>query len=250
MEIPYLNEVVCGDCIDLMKDLPDGCIDMVLADLPYGTTQNKWDSVIDLASLWKEYKRIIKTNGAIVLTAQTPFDKVLGVSNLQWLKYEWIWEKEAGTGFLNAKRYPLKSHENILVFCDKPHLYNPQMETGTPYSCKKGGPTTNYNKDSKNNIVTNNNGTRYPKTVLRFARDKIKLHPTQKPLKLFEYLIKTYTNENDLVLDNCAGSFTTAVASENLKRGWVCMEKDFKYSEIGKERIKENRMRLCNIKQL
>ena len=225
------------DCLEGMKEIDDGSVDMILCDLPYGTTQNKWDSVIDLDKLWKQYKRVIKQNGAIILTAQSPFDKILGSSNLVMLKYEWIWEKEAGTGFLNAKKSPLKSHENILVFYNKQPVYNPQMEKGIAYVCKKGGGTTNYNKDSKDNIVTTNKGERYPKTVLRFNRDKNKVHPTQKPVALFEYLIKTYTNEGDLVLDNCIGSGTTAVAALNTKRNFIGFELDKGYYDIANKRI-------------
>lgn len=232
-----VNNIYLGDCLEVMKEIPDKTVDMVLCDLPYGTTQNKWDSVIPLDKLWTEYKRISKANSPIVLTAQTPFDKVLGCSNLQDLKYEWIWEKEAGTGFLNAKKYPLKSHENILIFCAGLHNYNPQMESGKPYTCKKGGLTENYNKDSKTDIITVNNGLRYPKTVLKFSRDKNKLHPTQKPLALFEYLIKTYTNEGDLVLDNCIGSGTTCLAAKNLNRRFLGIEKEEKYFKIAKERL-------------
>src|SRR5699024_6849560 len=182
-----------GDCLELMKDIPDGSVDMILADLPYGTTRNKWDSVIPLEPLWEQYERIIKDNGAIVLTAQTPFDKVLGASNLNILRYEWIWQKEAGTGFLNAKKMPLKDHENILVFYKKLPTYNPQMRTGfKPYEIKKGHHGSNYGKDK--GAVTVSGGERYPLTVISFRRDKNKLHPTQKPLALMEYLIKTYSD--------------------------------------------------------
>lgn len=226
-----------GDCLEVMKIIEDNSVDMILCDLPYGTTQNKWDSVIPLTKLWQQYERIIKDNGAIVLTAQTPFDKLLGCSNLKLLKYEWIWEKEAGTGFLNAKKMPLKSHENVLVFYKNSPMYNPQMEVGLPYKCKKGGGTTNYNKDSKDNILTVNSGERYPKTILRFNRDKNKLHPTQKPVALFEYLIKTYTNENNLVLDNCMGSGTTGVACQRLNREFIGIELDETYFNIAKQRI-------------
>lgn len=233
-----LNKIYLGDCLEKMKEIDNESIDMILCDLPFGTTMNKWDSIIDLNKLWAQYERISKTNTAIVLNAQCPFDKILGVSNLKLLKYEWIWEKEAGTGFLNAKKYPLKSHENILVFCKGTHKYNPQMETGKPYTCKKGGPTNNYNKDSKDNIITINYGKRYPKTVLKFGRDKNKLHPTQKPLALYEYLIKTYTNEQDIVLDNCCGSGTSCLAAKNLNRNFIGIEKDENYHKIACERLK------------
>lgn len=225
-----------GDCLELMNEIPDQSADMILCDLPYGTTRNKWDSVLPLDNLWAEYRRVCK--GAIVLTAQAPFDKVLGVSNLPMFKYEWIWRKEAGTGFLNAKKAPLKNHENVLVFYDKPPTYNPQMLTGfKPYRQKKGGGTSNYGADSVAVVVTENNGERYPLTVLDFPRDKDKLHPTQKPVALMEYLIRTYTNEGETVMDNCMGSGTTGVACVNTGRKFIGMEQDAKYFEIAQKRI-------------
>lgn len=231
-------EIKQGDCLELMKDIPDGSIDMILCDLPYGTTRNKWDSIIPLNPLWEQYERVIKDNGAIVLTAQTPFDKVLGVSNLKLLKYEWIWQKEAGTGFLNAKKMPLKDHENILVFYKKLPTYNPQMRTGfKPYTTTKGHHGTNYGADK--GATTSSNGERYPLTIMKFSRDANKLHPTQKPVALFEYLIKTYTNEGDLVLDNCMGSGTTAVACKNTNRNFIGFELDETYFNIAKERLNE-----------
>lgn len=225
-----------GDCLELMKEIPNQSVDMILCDLPYGTTQNKWDSVLPLDKLWAEYRRVCK--GAIVLTAQAPFDKVLGVSNLPMLKYEWIWRKEAGTGFLNAKKAPLKNHENVLVFYDKPPTYNPQMLTGfKPYRQKKGGGTSNYGADSVDVVVTESNGERYPLTVLDFPRDKGKFHPTQKPVALMEYLVLTYTDEGDTVLDNTMGSGTTGVACMNTGRKFIGMEQDAKYFEIAQKRI-------------
>lgn len=226
-----------GDCLELMKAIPDSSMDMILCDLPYGTTQNKWDSVIDLNSVWSEYKRICR--GAIVLTAQSPFDKVLGASNINMLRYEWIWRKEAGTGFLNAKKAPLKDHENVLVFYDKPPTYNPQMRTGfKPYKCAQGK-TKSENYGSQTGAVTVSNGERYPVTVLDFPRDKAKVHPTQKPVALMEYLIRTYTNEGDTVLDNCMGSGTTGVACANTGRRFIGMEQDAGYFKIAQERIEQ-----------
>lgn len=235
-----INKILNGDCLELMKAIPDKSVDMILCDLPYSTTKNQWDIIIPFEPLWVQYERVIKNKGAIVLTAQTPFDKVLGVSNLKLLKYEWIWEKEAGTGFLNAKKYPLKSHENILVFCKNTHVYNPQMVDGKPYVIKKGGGTNNYNKDSKDNITTVNEGERYPKTILRFSRDKNKLHPTQKPVALFEYLIRTYTNTGETVLDNCSGSGTTAIACINTNRRYICIEKDPEYFALSVNRVNDH----------
>ena len=240
------NQILQGDCLELMKDIPDGSVDMILADLPYGTTRNKWDSIIPLDELWVHYMRIIKDNGAIVLTAQTPFDKVLGVSNLKLLKYEWVWRKDSGTGFLNAKKMPLKNHENILIFYKKPPIYNPQMRFGhKPYIAKKGHHGTNYGSDK--GATTQSDGSRYPVSVIDFSRDKDKIHPTQKPVALFEYLIKTYTNEGDLVLDNVAGSGTTGVAAMNTNRNFILMEKEPEYVEIIKKRLELNKERLTKL---
>lgn len=234
-----------GDCLELMKDIPDKSVDAIICDLPFGTTRNKWDSVIPLDKLWIQYNRIIKNNGAIVLFGQTPFDKVLGVSNLNMLKYELIWEKESGTGFLNAKHAPLKSHENILIFSKgstthngTPMTYNPQMEVGKPYKCKQGHLGTNYDYKHSVKTVTENKGERYPKSVLRYSRDKIHLHPTQKPVALIEWLVRTYTNENELVLDNTMGSGTTGVACVNTNRKFIGIELDDKYYDIAYKRIK------------
>lgn len=225
-----------GDCLELMKEIDDKSIDMILCDLPYGTTRNKWDSVIPLDKLWEQYERIIKDNGCITLFAQTPFDKVLGASNLKLLKYEWIWQKDNGTGFLNAKKMPLKLHENILIFYKKPPVYNPQMRKGfKPYSQKSGRGSDNYGEQIR--VITNNNGDRYPVDILEFKRDKDKLHPTQKPVALLEYLIKTYTNENDIVLDNCMGSGSTGKACQNTNRNFIGFELDEHYFQIAKERL-------------
>ena len=163
------NRLIHGDCLEVMKSIPSGSIDMILADLPYGTTQNKWDSLIHLNNLWMYYERVIKENGAIVLTAQTPFDKVLGVSNLRLLKYEWIWEKQQGTGHLNAKKMPMKNHENILIFYKKLPTYNPQMTKGKPYECTSGKGSDNYNPQVK--VTTKNKGERYPLTIQKFKYD-------------------------------------------------------------------------------
>lgn len=233
-----LNRIYQRDCIEGMRMIPDGSVDLVLCDLPYGTTQNAWDSVIPLDELWLQYDRIIKDNGAIVLTAQSPFDKILGASNLKLLRYEWIWQKESGTGFLNAKKMPLKDHENILVFYKKLPTYNPQFENGKPYICKQGSGSDNWNYDSSHGgSVTVNEGVRYPKTVIKFNRDKSKVHPTQKPVELFRYLIRTYTNPGDIVLDNCIGSGTTAVAATLESRNWIGFETESKYVELANIRL-------------
>ena len=210
-----------------------------------GTTRCKWDTVIDLDRLWVEYNRIIKPNGVILLFAQTPFDKVLGASNLKMLKYEWIWEKTQATGHLNAKKMPMKSHENILVFYNKKPKYNPQKTNGhkpinsyTKYVTTQNN-TELYGKMNKE-IKGGGETDRYPRSVLKFPSDKQKscLHPTQKPLALCEYLIKTYTDEGGLVLDNAAGSGTTGLAAKNLNRDFILIEKEEKYYKIIQERLK------------
>ena len=231
-----------GDCLEVMKDIPDKSIDMILCDLPYGTTRNKWDTVIDLDLLWSQYERIIKDNGAIVLFAQTPFDKVLGASNLKMLKYEWIWEKNRGTGHLNAKKMPMKAHENILIFYKKLPTYNPQMREGEAYvrkDCSKNKLNKgNYGK-TKESYTTINKGGRYPLDCLNFKVVERTVHPTQKPVALLEYLIKTYTNEGEIVLDNTMGSGSTGVACVNTNRKFIGIELDEKYFNIAKQRIEE-----------
>lgn len=224
-----------GDCLELMLDLSDGSVDMVLCDLPYGTTQNKWDSIIPLDRLWAEYWRVVKLNGAVVLTAAQPFTSALVMSQIDKFKYEWIWQKEAGTGLLNAKRQPLRDHESALVFYRKQCSYNPQWGVGKPYVAAKGGETSNYN--ASGHVVTESDGRRYPKTVIKFQRDRGGVHPTQKPVALMEYLIRTYTNPGDTVLDNTMGSGTTGVASANSERKFIGMEMDAGYFEIAKKRV-------------
>lgn len=224
-----------ADCLEAMSWIPDGKVDMVLCDLPYGTTACKWDTVIPFEPLWRHYKRVCKANAAIVLTASQPFTSALVMSGASEFKYQWVWEKEAGTGLLNAKKQPLRSHEDVLVFYRSQPVYNPQWEIGKPYVCKKGGETDVYNKSGT--VVTESDGRRYPKTILRFQRDRNKLHPTQKPVALMEYLIRTYTNEGDIVLDNCMGSGTTGVACVNLNRRFIGIEKDATYYELAKNRI-------------
>lgn len=242
-------ELYNEDCLEGMKKIDDESIDCIICDLPYGTTKNSWDSVISLDSLWFEYKRIIKQSGAIVLFAQSPFDKILGASNIEMLKYEWIWEKDSGTGHLNSKFAPLKKHENILVFSkkaacfvrnpDDAMTYYPQMESGKPYTQKSGRPSINYDAANCHQVITENKGERYPTSVLKFNRDKLKIHPTQKPVDLVAYLVRTYTNEGDLVLDNCMGSGTTAIACIRENRNFIGFELNKEYYNKSCERIKE-----------
>ena len=231
-----------GDCLDLLPTIQDESIDLILCDLPYGTTQNKWDSVIPLEPLWREYWRITKPNAAIILIAQTPFDKILGMSCIDRLRYEWIWEKTAATGFLNAKKAPLKAHENVLVFYRKQPTYNPIKTTGA--TIKRVNPSyadhgANYGKASSIRAPYEST-ERYPRSVQKLPKDnRLKSeHPTQKPVALMEYLIRTYTNEGNTVLDNCMGSGTTGVACQNTNRNFIGMEKDDKYFKISKARIK------------
>lgn len=282
-----LNKHYEGDCLELIpKHVKDKRVDLILADLPYGTTNCKWDSVIPMEDyiningknlskeewliycykhrisiedaedewfnnskrgLWHEYERVIKDNGAILLFAQTPFDKVLGESNKKLLRYEWIWEKTQATGHLNAKKMPMKSHENILVFYKKLPTYNPQKTTGhspvNSYTKRVKGETADGEIYGKTKEISGGGETdRYPRSVLTFPSDKqkSKLHSTQKPLALIEYFIKTYSNEGDVVLDNVSGSATTGVGCQNLNRNYILMEKDPKNYRIGCKRLYDN----------
>lgn len=232
-----------GDCLSLLLDVPEKSVDMVCADLPFGTTRCRWDSVIDIPAMWKQYIRIIKDRGAIVLHAQTPFDKVLGASNLKMLRYEWIWEKTAATGHLNAKKMPMKAHENILVFYSKLPKYRPQKTSG---HVRKTAKAERFRLGSEcygdeQGVTYYDSTDRYPRSVLQFPTDKqtCNLHPTQKPLALIEYLVSTYTDPGDTVLDNCMGSGTTGVACKNLGRHFIGMEKDLKYFDIARNRIEK-----------
>ena len=231
-----------GDCLECMKEIPSRSVDMVLTDPPFGTTACKWDSNIPLEPMWEQLKRIIKPNGALVMTAQTPFDKVLGASNLGMLRYEWIWEKTHPTGHLNAKRAPMKAHENILVFYGCQPTYNPQMTSGhkRKTATKRIDESTIYGRQ-KFSPIAYDSTERYPRSVLTFASDKqhSNLHPTQKPVALMEYLIKTYTSDGETVLDFTMGSGTTGVACVNTGRKFIGIELDAGYFEIAKNRIGE-----------
>lgn len=228
----------CGDCLQILPTLKSNSVDMVLVDLPYGTTACKWDSIIPLDKLWEQYNRICKEDGVMVFTAAQPFTTILAASNIQNFRYEWIWEKPQGTNPMNAKVMPLKSHENILVFYRKKPIYNPQMWYSTPYS----GFSSDTSKigevygSAKSKHRDNPDGSRYPKTILKFKQEK-GLHPTQKPVDLMEYLIKTYTNSGDVVLDNTMGSGTTGVAAVRSGRNFIGIEMDQEYYEIAKQRI-------------
>jgi site-specific DNA-methyltransferase (adenine-specific) len=236
------NKVIHGDCLEVMPTIPDKSIDMILCDLPYGTTACKWDTVIPFEPLWAQYERIIKDNGAIVLFGSEPFSSYLRLSNIKNYKYDWMWDKRKGGNIMNLKQQPYKTHENIMVFGGG--NYYPIMEyqkerTGRTYSAGEANGISNYG-----DIRTYKE--KYPKSVITFsnAQQKGKLHPTQKPVALFEYLIKTYTNEGETVLDNCIGSGTTAIACINTGRNYIGIEKDKSYYDIAVKRIAEHERQL------
>jgi site-specific DNA-methyltransferase (adenine-specific) len=227
-----------GDCLDIMPLIPDKSVQLILADLPYGTTACKWDSIIDLDLLWKQYKRIMTDNGAIVLTASQPFTTKLISSNYEMFRYEWVWEKTLFSNFALVKKQPAKLHENILVFYKKQPIYNPQMQEGKPYTDKPRKRTMGVINDAiGTKKAIDNKGERYPSSVQKFSNGNNKTeHPTQKPLELIKYLILTYSNENDMVLDNTMGSGTTCLAAKKLNRKFIGIEKEPKYYEIACQR--------------
>lgn len=248
-----INTIHHGDCLQLMHDINDKSIDMILCDLPYGTTACKWDSAIPFEPLWNHYKRIIKDNGAIVLTASQPFTSALVMSNIKMFKYEWIWVKNRVTGFANAKKQPLRNCESVLVFYNLLPTYIPQGLSRINKTVKNGK-TVGGESLRSDMVISSGRGnlrtaghtyiqefTGYPKQTLNnLTEEAIKFHPTQKPVALFEYLIKTYTNEEELILDNCSGSGTTAIAAMNTNRNYILMEKDEGYFNISKQRINDH----------
>ena len=248
-----LNNIYNEECLEGMKKIPDKSIDMILCDLPYGVTKNKWDSVIPLDELWEQYKRVIKENGAIVLFGQGLFTARLMFSNEKWYRYNLIWEKDRPSGFLNAKRMPLRSHEDIVVFYKELPTYNPQFWEGKPLhgmgSKFKEGllGNNNYGKfDSHKNPSAKREGDtkKYPRSVLSFKREHPPVHPTQKSVELVEWLVKTYSNEGDTVLDNCMGSGTTAIACLNTNRQYIGFELDETYHKLSLERIESQKQQL------
>lgn len=252
MKVEHINNAILhlGDCLKIMPDIPDKSIDMVLCDLPYGTTACKWDNIIPFEPLWEQYKRIIKDNGAIVLTASQPFTSALVMSNIKMFKYEWIWIKSKPSNFLMGKKQPMKYHENILIFYKKQPTYNPikiRKEEKNKRNNKKCGylkyEALVINEDNQKyseRLKSGLNDYIYPRSYIFFSQNtKIKYnHPTQKPVALMEYLIKTYTNEGETVLDNCMGSGTTGVACANLNRKFIGIELEEKYFDIACRRIK------------
>lgn len=239
------NTIIQGDCFEVMPRIASGSIDLIICDLPYGITQNEWDKPLELARLWVEYERVIKENGAIILTAAQPFTSQLVMSNPKLFRYEIIWQKNKTTGFLNAKKMPLRAHESILVFYKKLPTYNPQKTTGhKPVNSftKRTSDGSNYG-ETKTGITGGGQTDRYPTTVLQVpvvnndSREKI--HPTQKPVELLEYLIKTFSNPGDLVLDNCAGSGSTGEAAKRTGRDFILIEKEIEYVEACRRRFEE-----------
>lgn len=244
-----MNRIFHGDCLEVMQSISDKSIDMILCDLPYGTTACKWDTIIPFEPLWEQYKRIIKERGAIVLTASQPFTSALVMSNIKWFKYCWYWIKTRPTGFLNAKIMPLKNIENVCVFCKSKTFYYPQglqaynrwrvnSESVQKINVSKGPIAVASGSLTDKSFLQE--FTNYPTQVLQIKSEGKTIHPTQKPVVLFEYLIKTYTQEGETVLDNCAGSGTTAIACMNTGRNYILIEKEKEYFDIMRERIKNH----------
>ena len=236
-----LNKIYNEECLEGMKKIPDKSVDMILCDLPYGTTACKWDEIIPLEPLWEQYNRVIKDNGAIVLTASQPFSSKLVASNFKGFKHEWIWEKERGTGFQVAKYRPMQKHEHILVFTrkgEKVKYYPIKTKLKKPLKSRSAGTASGSNPLAKVNNYEITYTDKHPLSILKFSRDNAnRVHPTQKPVALFEYLIKTYTNEGETVLDNCMGSGTTAIAAINTNRNYIGFELDEEYYNLANERI-------------
>lgn len=250
--MPLTGVVHNVECLKFMAQLPDKCVDLCLCDLPYAETGNKWDFPIDPKELWPTYERIIKDDGAIVLTGTFKFGVQLYNQAPHLYKYDWIWEKDNGTNAPNVGLQPFRVHEQVFIFgkgrvtngTRTPMKYNPQKTIGEPYSQKSGRMSDNWKGGLKNVVTENKDGLRHPKTVQKINRDKDGFHPTQKPVALFEYLIRTYTNEGDIVLDNCSGSGTTAIACMRSKRKFICCELEPKYVEIANKRIEAERNQL------
>ena len=235
--LPELPRLMHGDCLELMREIPTGSVDMILCDLPYGTTQNKWDTVIPFAPLWEQYKRVTKPNAAIVLTAAQPFTSALVMSNTAMFVQALVWHKNAASNFLNANKNHMQRHEDVLIFAAARTTFNKQLLAGAPYISRRGGGDTGQNYNAiKQRTATKNEGVRNPTSILQFDR-QTGLHPTQKPVALMEYLIRTYTNEGQTVLDNCMGSGTTGVACRNTNRKFIGIEQLAKYFAIAHERI-------------
>jgi site-specific DNA-methyltransferase (adenine-specific) len=237
-------DLIQGDCLEVMKTLEDKSFDAIITDPPYGTTACKWDSVIDFQPMWQQLNRIIKTNGPIVLFGSEPFSSALRMSNIKNYKYDWIWDKPKGSGFLNAKKRPLRHYETISIFCYGVPIYYPQgliegVFNNSRPALEKEPTLYGKQKQHKESRFTN-----YPKDIIRYSKPHKPVHPTQKPVPLMEYLIKTYTNENQTVLDFTMGSGSTGVACQNTNRNFIGIEKDENYFKIAKKRIEENKYKL------
>ena len=232
----FENTIICGDCLDVMKDLSDECVDLILADVPYGTTACKWDTIIPLEPMWKQLKRLIKPNGAIVMTASQPFTTTLIASNMKMFKYCWVWKKTRPDGFLRANKEPLRQHEDVVVFCIGQSVYNPQRLVACSKQVSRTTQGENYHP-AKSNCYTQTK-TNYPRSIIEIASEGKTVHPTQKPVALMEYLIKTYTNEGELVLDFACGSGTTCKAAQNLGRRYIGIDISPEYCKIAEERLR------------
>jgi len=226
-----------GDCLELMKNIPDNSIDLILTDPPYGTTACKWDSIIPLDLMWKQLKRAIKPNGAVVMTAGQPFTSVLVMSNVEMWRYELVWDKQRCSDFLNANRKPLNSHENIQVFYIESPTYNKQTWYSEPYKKTINSSLSDCYGNRGVALSESIDGARCPLSIISLPRDGSRLHPTQKPVALMSYLIKTYTNEGDTVLDFCCGSGTTGVACKRWNREYILIEKEAEYCDIARRRL-------------
>jgi site-specific DNA-methyltransferase (adenine-specific) len=252
----YINKIIHADCMDILKQLPDKCIDAIICDLPYGTTACSWDNIIPFDKLWEQYKRLRKDNTPIVLFGSEPFSTYLRMSNIKEYKYDWYWNKTKASGHLNAKKQPMRKIENICVFYVEQCRYNPQglikgqFNNNRPSKSKSKNGKFTFGQEKQIEI---SEYTNFPNNVLDFSNpNNNTIHSTQKPVKLLEYLIKTYSNEGDLILDNCSGSGTTAVACHNLNRRFICIEKDYDYWKASVERLENAKSQLnlfTNIEQ-
>lgn len=245
-------ELYKGDCLKLMADIPDKSIDMVLCDLPFGITRNEWDKKLPFNELWKAYRRLIKDNGAIVLFACQPFTSELVLSNKDMFRYELIWDKGLGTDFLNCRRKPMRSHENILIFANGQTTYNPQKWQSKPYKRTSSDKnSSNWGKIMECRGSSSANGLRYPLSIVKLSQRRVKhMHPTQKPTDLLEWLIKSYTNQGDTVLDNCMGSGSTGIACINTKRNFIGMEINDEYFNMAVQRIKDAEKEKLEVKAI
>ena len=240
--------LLLGDCLERMNEIPDGAVDMILCDLPYGTTACKWDTIIPFEPLWAAYRRVAKKNAAIVLTASQPFTSALVMSNASGFRYQWVWEKNRGTGFLDSKKRPLKFHEDVLVFYQSQPTYNPiktpgnkSHSTGAKEGERKDRKKSDIYHGDSDVVASDESGMNYPRSIIKFdglPPSSARVHPTQKPVALMEYLIRTYTNEGEMVLDNTMGSGTTGVACVNTGRNFIGIEQDESYFAIAETRIK------------